>query len=160
MTSVKFQSFAFFFFYFTGESDSEEDVMREVLKKVFKSLPGSSVPVDRIIDRALETRNPQLDVVRGKSIQLNGYDTCRQIAVNFMKNVVRSTSEADNNAQVALRQRIAANSRRFDQLAMPAVNHANRYSASDYEIRSRMLLGLDIHLAAKQRDYIAGLMRQ
>ncbi|XP_020709672.2 uncharacterized protein LOC105688917 [Athalia rosae] len=252
-----------------GESDSEEDVMKEVLIKVFKDLPGSSPAVTSIINRATRPQPPQIRAIRDKRIQLSGYDTCRKVALEFMNTVVKSTPVteedferfemgtfsrietkmadhktgltgnrgADKNGGENSNGRLPSNSvingfrnyvkpgqlfsadtvpksaRFFNgnnkrlgnysgQYPLPRfadgpsssgepANNLNQRSidgnrrdnsqgmqrpsrgslnfvdaernpiiSRDYEIRVRMLKGLDLHLATKQRDFTARLMRQ
>ena len=144
--------------------------MKEVVKKVFKDLPGSSKSVNSIIDNAIKPRHPELDVIRSKSIQLSGYDTCRRVAVDFMKNVVKFTPKTANNSNPF---RLGTYSRADVRTAgyrtgliengitsQFAINQRRETLSSDYEIRTRMLKSLDLHLAVKQRDYTGRLMRQ
>ncbi|XP_015110847.1 uncharacterized protein LOC107037042 [Diachasma alloeum] len=126
-----------------GDSDSDEDLMRDVLTRVFKDLPGSSASVPSIIERATRRNPPELNKVRGKSIQLSGYDACRKVALNFMKAAVKAVPQVDDRRDIRRIDR----TRRRDTLS------------SEYEIRSRMLRGLDLHLAIKQRDYSYKLMK-
>uniref|UniRef100_A0A6V7K6J0 Uncharacterized protein n=1 Tax=Bracon brevicornis TaxID=1563983 RepID=A0A6V7K6J0_9HYME len=110
--------------------------MKDVLTRVFKDLPGSSSSVTSIIERATRKPPPELPRVRAKSIQLSGYDTCRKVALDFMKT---SMDNVVDDRQQRRRRRETV--------------------SSDYEIRARMLRGLDLHLAIKQRDYTYKLMR-
>ncbi|XP_011301572.1 uncharacterized protein [Fopius arisanus] len=125
----------------TGDSDTDEGVMRDVLTRVFKDLPGSSSSVPSIIERATRRDPPELTKNREKSIQLSGYDTCRKIALDFMKTSVKSLPQIEKTV------------RRIDR------TRERDSLTSDYEIRSRMLRGLDLHLAIKQRDYTYKLMK-
>ncbi|XP_024942480.1 uncharacterized protein LOC107269430 [Cephus cinctus] len=161
-----------------GESDSEEDLMKEVLTKVFKDLPGSSSTVDSVINRAIRPEPAQLEVVRGKSIQLSGYDMCRRVAVDFMRNVVKYTPRNREDAEkfhVGKYSRVATKmaNRRTGLLVEQNAQNVNLRQmdansqdiqrenlSTEYEVRIRMLKGLDLHLAVKQRDYTARLMRQ
>ncbi|XP_063985158.1 uncharacterized protein LOC135166633 [Diachasmimorpha longicaudata] len=124
-----------------GDCDNDEDLMRDVLTRVFKDLPGSSASVPSLIERATRRSPPELNKIREKSIQLSGYDTCRQVALDFMKTAVKTAPRP------ADRVRRIDRTRRRDTLS------------SEYEIRSRMLRGLDLHLAIKQRDYTYKLMK-
>lgn len=128
----------------TGDSDTDEDVMRDVLTKVFKDLPGSSTAVPSIIQRATRKNPPELPKIRGKSIQLSGYDTCRKVALDFMKTSVKNSPEV---VEIPREVKRIDRTRRRDTLS------------SEFEIRSRMLRGLDLHLAIKQRDYTYKLMK-
>ncbi|KAK0175727.1 hypothetical protein PV327_009455 [Microctonus hyperodae] len=139
-----------------GDSDTDEDLMREVLTKVFKDLPGSSSSVSSIIERATRPTPRELERIRAKSIQLSGYDTCRQVTLDFMKNVVKHTPKSDNNTSLNNQQAIQI------QGNNELLNNKNRRRetmSTDYEIRMRMLKSLDLHLAVKQRDYTLKLMR-
>ncbi|OXU29725.1 hypothetical protein TSAR_016157, partial [Trichomalopsis sarcophagae] len=69
-----------------GDSDSDDDIMTEVLTKVFKDLPGSSKAVTTIIDSTSKPSAAQLKAIRNKRIQLSGFEVCRKVAVNFVKN--------------------------------------------------------------------------
>ncbi|XP_014475321.1 PREDICTED: uncharacterized protein LOC106744797, partial [Dinoponera quadriceps] len=140
-------------------SGSEEDLTKEILAKVFQDLPGTSNSIAKIIDREALWRSRRIDGIRNKRIQLLGFDTCRRMTLEFMKTVVRET-----------RDRSSLEVGRYD-LSVPwdeSLRSRNRIRASDLressainaqEIRTRMLRSLDLHLAAKQRDYTAKLMR-
>ncbi|XP_031845830.1 uncharacterized protein LOC116432722 [Nomia melanderi] len=149
-----------------GESSSEEDLTKEVLRKVFQNLPGTPNSVDRIINRS--SRNPQLDAIHGKRIQLMGYDTCRRAAVEFMKNAVRETRRDASPAMIQPNHsdfHLATYSRNEPRLAqcrtglLRSSRRRDAGSSYDREIRDRMLKSLDLHLATKQRDYTTRLMR-
>lgn len=146
----------FIFFFNTGDSDTDEDLMREVLTKVFKDLPGSSSSVSSIIERATRPTPRELERIRAKSIQLSGYDTCRQVTLDFMKNVVKHTPKSDNDKSLNNQQaiQIQENNELFNNK-----NRRRETMSTDYEIRMRMLKSLDLHLAVKQRDYTLKLMR-
>ncbi|XP_016844695.1 neuropeptide CCHamide-2 receptor [Nasonia vitripennis] len=122
-----------------GDSDSDDDIMTEVLTKVFKDLPGSSKAVTTIIDSTSKPSAAQLKAIRNKRIQLSGFEVCRKVAVNFVKNAGQ-----------------------FEPLetASGDVQRGYDVSPSEFEARKRMLGSLDLHLAAKQRDYTARLMRE
>ncbi|KAG8039499.1 hypothetical protein G9C98_008142 [Cotesia typhae] len=132
-----------------GDDDTDENVMREVLTKVFKDLPGSSKSVTSIIERATKPLPAEYNRVRAKSIQLSGYDTCRRVAVDFMQNVVKQTpkySITDNNVII-------------NDFSRQNGGGRCEMLTNEYELRNRMLTGLDLHLAVKQRDYTMRLMR-
>lgn len=150
-----------------GDSDNEEEVFKEVVIKVFKDLPGTSKSVNSMIENAIKARHPELDAIQSKSIQLSGYDTCRRVAVDFMKNVVKYTPKIENNTRSFHRaiysdvktvnyKREFIENRNSNQFI---TNQRQETISSDYEIKSRMLKSLDLHLAIKQRDYTARLMR-
>lgn len=158
------------------DSDNEEDIYKEVILKVFKDLPGTSRSVNSMIENAIKAKHPELDAIQSKSIQLSGYDTCRRVAVDFMKNVVKYTPKVKNDAaghSIYSRDDIRTSSsssssshyRRGRLLiengnsSQLTTNQRQETLSSDYEIRMRMLTGLDLHLAIKQRDYTARLMR-
>lgn len=136
--------------------------MKEVLIKVFKDLPGSPHSTASIIEKAMQPSDPRIRAIRGQSIQLAGYDTCRRVALDFMKHVVKfsTTAQNHNNQQSSVQESqvkmAAAASREIDSVLEPPTNK----SFSNHEIRMRMLTSLDLHLAVKQRDYIAKLMSQ
>lgn len=66
-----------------GESSSEEDLTKEVVRKVFEELPGTPDTVGKIMERMTKPNNSQLDAIHGKRIQLLGYDTCRRTAIEL-----------------------------------------------------------------------------
>ncbi|XP_012142841.2 uncharacterized protein LOC105662727 [Megachile rotundata] len=146
-----------------GESSSEEDLTKEVLRKVFEDLPGTPESVQNIIDKVAKPRNSQLDAIYGKRIQLLGYDTCRRAAVDFMKHAVRETGR-DMPANYP-GFRLGTYSRNEPRIAhrrtglLRGAHKKETGSSYDQEIRDRMLRSLDLHLANKQRDYTAKLMR-
>ncbi|XP_076756483.1 uncharacterized protein LOC143426742 [Xylocopa sonorina] len=141
-----------------GESSSEEDLSKEVLRKVFQDLPGTPDTVGKIIDRASKPKNSQLDAIHGKRIQLLGYDTCRRAAVDFMKNAVRETKGGGTSQPNCSGFRLGTYSRNELKMAHRRTGLL-RNSSRDQEIRDRMLRSLDLHLANKQRDYTVKLMR-
>ncbi|XP_046409423.1 uncharacterized protein LOC124174372 isoform X5 [Neodiprion fabricii] len=221
-----------------GESDSDEDVMKEVLIKVFKDLPGSSSSVASVINRATRPQPPELRQIRDKRVQLSGYDTCRRVALDFMNTVVKNTPVTESDyerfeigmfsmaeGRTAGRKIGLTNNRggqstgnskggnpeingRFSQVQNPSYckqsasssarrnernvdqtsqNNGNGQTylrgfpnstgslvnlsleretnnesvlSRDYQIRVRMLKGLDLHLANRQRDFTVRLMRQ
>ncbi|CAL7950553.1 unnamed protein product [Xylocopa violacea] len=144
-----------------GESSSEEDLSKEVLRKVFQDLPGTPDTVGTIIDRASKPRGSQLDAIHSKRIQLLGYDTCRRAAVDFMKNATRET-KGDGTSQPLQSScsgfRLGTYTRNELKMAHRRTGLL-RSSSRDQEIRDRMLRSLDLHLANKQRDYTVKLMR-
>ncbi|KZC10420.1 hypothetical protein WN55_01849, partial [Dufourea novaeangliae] len=152
-----------------GESSSEEDLTKEVLRKVFENLPGTPDSMGRIIDRASKPRNSQLEAIHGKKIQLLGYDTCRRAAVEFMKSAARETRRDAASRTIQLNYhgfRLGKYSRNEPRVAhcrtglLKSTNRKDTVGTSyDQEIRDRMLRSLDLHLANKQKDYTAKLMR-
>ncbi|XP_046752929.1 uncharacterized protein LOC124416101 isoform X3 [Diprion similis] len=221
-----------------GESDSDEDVMKEVLMKVFKDLPGSSSSVASIINRATRPQPPELRQIRDKRVQLSGYDTCRRVALDFMNTVVKNTpiTEGDyerfetgmfsmtegktagrktgltdnrggqstgnwrggnsgingrfshiqnpkcckqststsirrhernvdktsqnNGSSQTYQQGFPNSTRSLLNLSLQRETDNESVLSRDYQIRVRMLKGLDLHLANRQRDFTARLMRQ
>ncbi|XP_076635762.1 uncharacterized protein LOC143348912 [Colletes latitarsis] len=144
------------------ESSSEEDLTKEVLRKVFENLPGTPDAVGTIIDRASRPRNSQLEAIHGKKIQLLGYDTCRRTAVEFMKNAVHEMRKNASSKTIYPGFRLGIYSRnepRMAQRKTGLLKNQKKEVGYDQEIRDRMLRSLDLHLASKQRDYTANLMR-
>ncbi|XP_043482729.1 uncharacterized protein LOC122511506 [Leptopilina heterotoma] len=151
------------------DSDNEEDIYKEVILKVFKDLPGTSRSENSMIENAIKARHLELDAIQSKSIQLSGYDTCRRVAVDFMKNVVKYTPKVKNDDaghSIYSRDDVRTSHYRRGRLLIEngnssqlTTNQRQETLSSDYEIRMRMLTGLDLHLAIKQRDYTARLMR-
>ncbi|XP_008560116.1 uncharacterized protein LOC103580217 [Microplitis demolitor] len=134
--------------------DTDENVMREVLTNVFKDLPGSSKSMISVIERATKPQPSELNRVRDKSIQLSGYDTCRRVTVDFMRNVVKHTPKYVSN-----NDNITVNSSNHHNGNDNTINTRRETLTNEYELRHRMLKGLDLHLAVKQRDYTLKLMR-
>ena len=152
----------------SGESSGEEDLTQEVLRKVFENLPGTPDSVGTIINRASKPKNSQLDAIHDKRIQLLGYDTCRRAAVDFMKNAVRETRKDTPSKTPQLNYpgfRLGTYSRNKPRIAhrrtglLKGSHRKEAGTSYDQEIRDRMLKSLDLHLANKQRDYTAKLMR-
>lgn len=148
-----------------GESSSEEDLTKEVLRKVFENLPGTPDSVGTIIDRASKPRISQLEAIHGKKIQLLGYDTCRKTAVEFMKSTVRETMKNALSKTMHSNHtfRLGTYSRNEPRMAHRKTgllkNSPRKEDCSyDQEIRDRMLRSLDLHLANKQREYTAKCM--
>ncbi|XP_032685668.1 uncharacterized protein LOC116850920 [Odontomachus brunneus] len=141
-------------------SGNEEDLTKEILAKVFQDLPGTSNSVAKIVDREALWRSRRMDTIRSKRIQLLGFDTCRRMTLEFMKTVARETRDRFSSAEVGhydlpiLRDETLHS--RNDNLADDLQESS---SINAQEIRTRMLKSLDLHLAAKQRDYTAKLMR-
>ncbi|KYN04928.1 Neuromedin-B receptor [Cyphomyrmex costatus] len=141
-------------------SGSEEDLTKEILTKVFHDLPGTPNSLGKIIDKGTHWKNHRMDAIHSKRIQLLGFDTCRRMALEFMRTVIResrnkssslNTIELDNfsqNESLYLKDGILAND-----------FHKRESSTRAHEIQARMLKSLDLHLAAKQRDYTSKLMK-
>ncbi|XP_043279213.1 neuropeptide CCHamide-1 receptor-like isoform X2 [Venturia canescens] len=138
-----------------GESDNDDDLMKHVVTKVFRDLPGTtSSKLAGIIER--ETRVKQeLSKIRFKTVQLSGYDTCRKVAVHFMKKAVQSENPRRlPDSPMKLRRKSIGNADFIHDMDRKILA-----KKSDFELKLRMLTELDIHLATKQRDYTARLMR-
>lgn len=145
-------------YYFTDASGSEEDLTKEVLTKVFRDLPGTPSSLTKIIDRETRWRNYRVDAVHNKRIQLLGFDTCRKIALEFMKTIIRES----RNKSSSLNTVDLDNFQRNESLHLEdriLTNDFRKRESNAQEIRVRMLRSLDLHLAAKQRDYTFKLMR-
>ncbi|KYM78169.1 Neuromedin-B receptor, partial [Atta colombica] len=139
-------------------SGSEEDLTKEILTKVFHDLPGTPSSLAKIIDRETRWKNHRIDAIRSKRIQLLGFDTCRRMALEFMRTIIwesrnkscsLNTIELDNfsqNESLHLKDEIL-------------VNDFHKRESNTHEIQTRMLKSLDLHLAAKQRDYTSKLMK-
>ncbi|EGI62856.1 Neuromedin-B receptor [Acromyrmex echinatior] len=142
----------------SNASGSEEDLTKEILTKVFHDLPGTPSSLAKIIDRGTRWKNHRIDAIHSKRIQLLGFDTCRRMALEFMKTIIResrnkscslNTIELDNfsqNESLHLKDGIL-------------VNDFRKRESNTHEIQARMLKSLDLHLAAKQRDYTSKLMK-
>ncbi|KAG5331049.1 CCH2R protein, partial [Acromyrmex charruanus] len=139
-------------------SGSEEDLTKEILTKVFHDLPGTPSSLAKIIDRGTRWKNHRIDAIHSKRIQLLGFDTCRRMALEFMRTIIResrnkscslNTIELDNfsqNESLHLKDGIL-------------VNDFRKRESNTHEIQARMLKSLDLHLVAKQRDYTSKLMK-
>ncbi|XP_067209105.1 uncharacterized protein [Linepithema humile] len=140
-------------------SDNEEDLTKEILVKVFQDLPGTSSSVAKIVDREMRCKN-RMNAIHSSRIQLLGFDTCRRMALEFMKTIMRESRNRSSSLNTA-----KFNDLSFQQNEL--LYSRDRILASDLrkresnvqEIRTRMLRSLDLHLAVKQRDYTAKLMR-
>ncbi|KAG5318350.1 CCH2R protein, partial [Acromyrmex heyeri] len=142
----------------SNASGSEEDLTKEILTKVFHDLPGTPSSLAKIIDRGTRWKNHRIDAIHNKRIQLLGFDTCRRMALEFMRTIIResrnkscslNTIELDNfsqNESLHLKNGIL-------------VNDFRKRESNTHEIQARMLKSLDLHLAAKQRDYTSKLMK-
>lgn len=125
---------------------------------MFQDLPGTANSLAKITDRETRWRNHQMDANHNKRIQLLGFDTCRRMALEFMKTIMQesrnrfsslNTVELDNfprNESLHLKAGILANDFR-------------KWETNAQEIQARMLRSLDLHLAAKQKDYTSKLMK-
>ncbi|XP_011142850.1 uncharacterized protein LOC105185223 [Harpegnathos saltator] len=141
-------------------SGSEEDLTKEILAKVFQDLPGTSDSIAKIIDRETLWKSRRMDAIRNKRIQLLGFDACRRITLEFMKTVVRETRGRFSSLEIGRYDLSVPRDESFYSRNGILANDLREPSATDaQEIRIRMLKSLDLHLAAKQRDYTAKLMR-
>ncbi|XP_018054285.1 PREDICTED: neuropeptide CCHamide-1 receptor-like [Atta colombica] len=150
--------FPLFSNFLLNASGSEEDLTKEILTKVFHDLPGTPSSLAKIIDRETRWKNHRIDAIRSKRIQLLGFDTCRRMALEFMRTIIwesrnkscsLNTIELDNfsqNESLHLKDEIL-------------VNDFHKRESNTHEIQTRMLKSLDLHLAAKQRDYTSKLMK-
>ncbi|KAL6435113.1 hypothetical protein ACFW04_005307 [Cataglyphis niger] len=144
-----------------GGSDldgSEEDLMKEIFAKVFQDLPGTPSSIAKIIDGGTHWRNPRTDAIHSKRIQLLGFDTCRRMALEFMKTIVRESRNRSPSLDTAKAGDLTfqQNKSLYSRDEILANDLCKR--ESNAETRARMLRSLDLHLAAKQRDYTAKLM--
>lgn len=147
--------------YFADASDNEEDLTKEILAKVFQDLPGTSSSVTKIMDREARWRSRQMDAIRSSRIQLLGFDTCRRMTLDFMKTIVRgSIRNRSPSLETVGTDRFDFSLPRSESLRNEILSDDLRKRESNtQEVRTRMLRSLDLHLAAKQRDYTAKLMR-
>lgn len=123
---------------------------------MFRDLPGTS-NLFAIIDR--ETLwNRRIDALHSKRIQLLGFDTCRRLALDFMKNVVHESRNRSSSLDRAEFDRFPEN-RSYSKDDEILASDLRKRESKAQEIRARMLKSLDLHLAAKQRDYTVKLMR-
>ena len=146
-----------------GESDSHDDIMKEVLIKIFKELPGTSKAVTAIIDSTSKPSVAQLEAIRSKKIQLSGFEVCRKVAVNFVKNIVQLTPFETVSDEVwnhlLLTNRLLQANKIFGN-TKHLVQRRCEANPMEFEAGKQILGSLDLHLAAKQRDYTARLMRE
>ncbi|XP_011635842.2 uncharacterized protein LOC105426357 [Pogonomyrmex barbatus] len=139
-------------------SGSEEDLTKEILTKVFQDLPGTPNSLAKTIDRETRWRNYRMDVMQSKRIQLLGFDTCRRMALEFMKTIVRESQNRSSSLNTVELDNFQQNESLHSRGGIQASDLRKRESNAQ-EIRARMLRSLDLHLAAKQRDYTSKLMR-
>jgi len=100
-----------------------------------------------------------MDVIHSKKIQLLGFDTCRRMALEFMRTIMReSRNKSFSLNTVELDDFQQNESLRNSKDEIQANDFCTRESNAQ-EIRARMLKSLDLHLAAKQRDYTSKLMK-
>lgn len=145
---------------FTDVSGSEEDLTKEILAKVFQDLPGTSNSVAKIVDREALWRSRRMDAIHNKRIQLLGFDTCRRMTLEFMKTVVRETRDRSSSVEVGHYDlHVPRDELPYLRNGILASNLREPSASNAQEIRTRMLRSLDLHLAAKQRDYTAKLMK-
>ncbi|XP_072755870.1 uncharacterized protein [Anoplolepis gracilipes] len=138
-------------------SGNEEDLMKEIFAKVFQDLPGTPSSIDKIIDGGTHWRDPRADAIHSKRIQLLGFDTCRRMALEFMKTIVRESRNRSPSLNTAKSDDLTfQQNESYSRDRIVASDLRKR--ESNAETRARMLRSLDLHLAAKQRDYTAKLM--
>lgn len=94
----------------------------------------------------------------------NSLNNSNRIQRCKVRNSLSADENADNiNRGIAESSQSNGNERNYSHERRSLINlpQAGREPLSrDYEIRIRMLKGLDLHLATKQRDFTARLMRQ
>ncbi|XP_071569422.1 uncharacterized protein [Temnothorax nylanderi] len=139
-------------------SGSDEDLTKEILSKVFQDLPGTPNSLAKIIDRETRWRNHRMDAVHSKRIQLLGFDTCRRMALEFMKTIMQESRNKSSSLNTIGLDNLQRNEPLHSEGKILASDFHKRESNAQ-EIRARMLRSLDLHLAAKQRDYTSKLMR-
>ncbi|XP_036147361.1 uncharacterized protein LOC105834927 isoform X2 [Monomorium pharaonis] len=136
-------------------SGSEEDLTKEILTKVFQDLPGTPSSLTKITDRETRWKNHRIDTIHNKRIQLLGFDTCRRMALEFMKTIMqesRNKSSSLNTVKLDFQRNESLHSEN-------EMNDFCNRESNAHEIRVRMFKSLDLHLAAKQRDYTSKLMK-
>lgn len=147
-----------YFRYLSDASGSEDDLTKDIITKVFQDLPGTPSSLAKIIDRETRWRNHRMDAVHSKKIQLLGFDTCRRIALEFMKTIMRESRNKSSSLNTIELDDFQRNESVHTENGILADDFHKRESNAQ-EIRARMLRSLDLHLAAKQRDYTFKLMR-
>lgn len=101
-----------------------------------------------------------MDAIRNKRIQLLGFDTCRRMTLEFMKTTARETRDRSSSLKVGHYDLpVPRNELLYSRNGILASDLREPNAIDAQEIRTRMLRSLDLHLAAKQRDYTAKLMR-
>ncbi|EZA57359.1 Neuromedin-B receptor [Ooceraea biroi] len=143
-------------------SGSEEDLTKEILAKVFQDLPGASSSIAKIMDNETRWETHRMNVIHSKRIQLLGFDTCRRMALDFMKNIVRESRNRSASLDTVEPEYLDLPFQRNEPLPSADENLASdlrKRETNAEETRARMLKSLDLHLATKQRDYTAKLMR-
>lgn len=98
-----------------------------------------------------------MDAVHSKKIQLLGFDTCRRTALEFMKTIMQESRNKSSLNTIELDD-FQRNESLHSEDGILA-NDFRKRESNAHEIRTRMLRSLDLHLAAKQRDYTSKLMR-
>lgn len=131
--------------------------MKEIIAKVFQDLPGTSSSIAKIIDGGPYRRNPRTDAIYSKRVQLLGFDTCRRMALEFMKSIARESRNSSASLDTAEPDDLTFQQNESYSRDGILPNDL-RKRESNAETRARMLRSLDLHLASKQRDYTAKLM--
>ncbi|KYN30092.1 Neuromedin-B receptor [Trachymyrmex cornetzi] len=139
-------------------SGSEEDLTKEILTKVFHDLPGTPSSLAKIIDRETRWKNHRIDAIHSKRIQLLGFDTCRRMALEFMGTIIRESRNKSCSLNMIGLDNFSQNESLHFKDAILA-NDFRKRESNTHEIQARMLKSLDLHLAAKQRDYTSKLMK-
>lgn len=131
--------------------------MKEIFAKVFQDLPGTPSSIAKIIDGGTHWRNPRMDAIHSKRIQLLGFDTCRRMALEFMKTIVQESRNRSPSLDTTKSDDLTF--QQNESLSRDGILESDlRKRELNAETRARMLRSLDLHLAAKQRDYTAKLM--
>ncbi|XP_039305991.1 uncharacterized protein LOC105202352 isoform X2 [Solenopsis invicta] len=137
---------------------SEEDLTKEILTKVFQDLPGTPNSLTKIIDRETRWRNHHVDAIHSKRIQLLGFDTCRRMVLEFMKTIMQDSRSKSSSLNTIESNNFQQNESLHTKDGI-LLNDFHKRATNAQEIRARMFRSLDLHLAAKQRDYTFKLMR-
>ncbi|XP_018359600.1 PREDICTED: uncharacterized protein LOC108758884 [Trachymyrmex cornetzi] len=156
LSNAKF--FLLFSNLFSNASGSEEDLTKEILTKVFHDLPGTPSSLAKIIDRETRWKNHRIDAIHSKRIQLLGFDTCRRMALEFMGTIIRESRNKSCSLNMIGLDNFSQNESLHFKDAILA-NDFRKRESNTHEIQARMLKSLDLHLAAKQRDYTSKLMK-
>lgn len=155
---ILLKRFRFFSFFFTDATGSEEDLTKEILTKVFQDLPGTPNSLTKIIDRETRWRNHHVDAIHSKRIQLLGFDTCRRMVLEFMKTIMQDSRSKSSSLNTIESNNFQQNESLHTKDGI-LLNDFHKRATNAQEIRARMFRSLDLHLAAKQRDYTFKLMR-
>ncbi|XP_018356235.1 PREDICTED: LOW QUALITY PROTEIN: neuropeptide CCHamide-2 receptor-like [Trachymyrmex septentrionalis] len=142
----------------SNASGSEEDLTKEILTKVFHDLPGTPSSLAKIIDRGTRWKNHRIDAIHSKRIQLLGFDTCRRMALEFMRTIIQESRDKSCSLNMIELDNFSQNESLHLKDGILA-NDFRKREFNTHEIQARMLKSLDLHLAVKQRDYTSKLMK-